>query len=1016
MPTESETAYPRFKSTVTDRELREVYTPTPDERELARQHTTGDVAQVAFLTLLKTFQRLGYAVSLTAVPVRVVDHVASQVGLTITTGDLIGYDASGTRRRHLRIIRTHLGISAYGPEAQAAMEQAMAEAALGKDDLTDLINIALEEMVRQQWELPTFSAFSRAATKVRSRVNNGFHAHIGIALTDEHLRRIDQLFVTDPQTHESSWNQLREDPGKPNLKHLRELLDHINWLTSLQIATQALAKIPDVKIKRFAAEAQTLDASRMQNMRSRKRYTLALCLLTTQYAQALDDLAEMVIKRLMRLHQQGKEAFEAYRNAQQKRIDELILVLRDVTVAYRGEGTDQERMEAIDAAFGGESANVLLECETHLAFVTNTYYPFLRKLYGSYRALLFKFLNTVVLRSSHQDTALETTIAFLKENETRTGNWLPICSVEKKRGEEPSLLPLVDLSWMSDVWWRIVSGQSKRTPLPERVDRRHFEICVFSQILWDLKTGDLSIEGSDLYANIWAQGISWEEYTQQVNDYGAMLGVPVDGPGFVNHMRTWLDEIAREVDANFLNAQVTIEKGEPIIHKQKKKRTPPGLKELEAILAERLNPFSLLDILSDTQFWLDWCQDFGPISGLETKLADAIERYLVTVFAYGTQLGPSETARSLPDIDRRQIAWIHQRHITEENLERAITRLTNAYVRFELPRRWGSAKRASADGTKWEIYVQNLLAEYHVRYGGYGGIAYYHVSDTYIALFSRFIPCSVWEAVYILDGLMSNQSEMKPNEVSGDTQAQNAVVFGLAHLLGIRLMPRIRNLKDLTLYRPDPANTYVHIDELFQGTVDWDLIATHLPDMLRIALSIKAGRMTASTILRKLSSYSHKNRLYQAFRELGRVVRTGFVLQYLADPELRATIQQATNKSEAFNHLVQWLAFGNMGVIPTNNRAEQRKYIKYNHLLANAVILVNTAAITKILSDLTKEGYVVHSEAVVALSPYITQHIIRFGRFALDRTRKPLPLDFDLPLFSREEIQEVVEDVVTVSA
>src|SRR5436305_10203022 len=104
-------------------------------------------------------------------------------------------------------------------------------------------------------------------------------------------------------------------------------------------------------------------------------------------------------------------------------------------------------------------------------------------------------------------------------------------------------------------------------------------------------------------------------------------------------MRTWLDTIAREVDANFLNSQVTIEKGEPIIHKPKKKRTPAGLKDLEALLAQRLNPISLLDILSDTQCWLDWCQDFGPISGLETKLADATLRYLITVFAYGTQLG-----------------------------------------------------------------------------------------------------------------------------------------------------------------------------------------------------------------------------------------------------------------------------------------------------------------------------------------------------------------------------------------
>lgn len=721
MPTEPETAYPRLKSTVTDRELRDVYTPTPDECDLARQHTSGSVALVAFLILLKTFQRLGYAVSLTAVPARVVEHIATQVGLTVTTADLLGYDASGTRRRHLCIIRTHLGIGAYGPEAQVVMEQAMAEAALSKDDLTDLINIALEELVRQRWELPAFSAFSRAATKIRSRVNNGFHAHIGIALTDEHLHQIDQLFVIDPHTRESPWNRLREDPGKPNLKHVKELLDHITWLASLQIATQALAEIPDVKIKRFAAEAQTLDAARMQNMRSRKRYTLALALLTTRYAQALDDLAEMVIKRLMKLHQQGKEAFEAYRDSQQKRIDELIEVLRDVTVAYRGEGAEQERMAAIDAAFDGKSADVLVDCETHLAFVTNTYYPFLRKFYGSHRALLFKFLSTVTLRSSHQDTALEATIAFLQANEARTGDWLPICTVEKRRGEEPGHIPLVDLSWMSDVWWRIVSGKTKRTPSPSRVDRRHFEICVFSQILWELKTGDLYIEGSDLYANTWAQGISWEEYAQKVGDYAAMLGFPVEGAGFVDHLRTWLDTIAREVDADFPRAQVTIEKGDPIIHKPKKKPAPRGLKELEAILAERLDPLSLLDMLSDTQFWLEWCQEFGPISGLETKLEDAIERYLVTVFAYGTQLGPSETARSLPGIDRRQIAWIHQRHITEENLDRAITRLTNAYARFELPRRWGSPKRASADGTKWEIYIQNLLAEYHVRYGGYGG-------------------------------------------------------------------------------------------------------------------------------------------------------------------------------------------------------------------------------------------------------------------------------------------------------
>ncbi len=344
-------------------------------------------------------------------------------------------------------------------------------------------------------------------------------------------------------------------------------------------------------------------------------------------------------------------------------------------------------------------------------------------------------------------------------------------------------------------------------------------------------------------------------------------------------------------------------------------------------------------------------------------------------------------------------------------MDTAITRVINGYAHFDLPRRWGSGKRASADGTKWEVYTHNLLAEYHIRYGGYGGIGYYHVSDTYIALFSRFIPCGVHEAIYLLDGLLKNESDIKPEEVTGDTQAQNAVVFGLSHLLGIRLMPRIRNWKDLTLYRPTPQSRYEHINALFSDDIDWDLIETHVPDLLRIVLSIKTGRITASTILGKLNTYSHKNKLYQAFRELGRVIRTGFLLQYVGDPELRAIIQRETNKSESFNGFAKWLAFGNGGVIPTNNRREMRKYLKYNHLLANIVIFANVAILTHALNELASEGHRIDPDAVAALSPYITQHLVRFGLYQMDRTHLPKPLTYQVS-FDPEEVQEEGKEAI----
>ena len=211
------------------------------------------------------------------------------------------------------------------------------------------------------------------------------------------------------------------------------------------------------------------------------------------------------------------------------------------------------------------------------------------------------------------------------------------------------------------------------------------------------------------------------------------------------------------------------------------------------------------------------------------------------------------------------------------------------------------------------------------------------MADTYIALFANFIPCGVWEAIYLLDGLLKNLSYIsyiQPDTIYGDTQAQSTPVFGLSELLGITLMPRIRHWKDLKMYRPDKQTTFIHIDTLFSDTIDWNLIKTHVPDMLRVALSIKDGRITPSTLLRKLDTYSKKNRLYQAFRELGYALRTEFMLKYLGSAELRALIQAATNKSESFK--------------------------------------------------------------VASLSPYLRPHINRFGHFSLDMDTLPPELIYDL--------------------
>jgi len=215
-------------------------------------------------------------------------------------------------------------------------------------------------------------------------------------------------------------------------------------------------------------------------------------------------------------------------------------------------------------------------------------------------------------------------------------------------------------------------------------------------------------------------------------------------------------------------------------------------------------------------------------------------------------------------------------------------------------------------------------------------------------------------------------------------------------MLGIKLMPRIRNWKDLTFYRPGEDAIYKHIDPLFGDPVDWDLLKTHWRDPLQVVLSTKAGKVLPSTLLRKLGNSSRKNRLYQAFRELGRVVRTVFLLKYISDIQLREQITATTNKVEAYNGFSKWVFFGGEGVITENDPEEQEKRIKYKDLVSNVIIFQNVVDMRFALRQLRQEGYDVTREDVAALGPYITRHIKRFGDYIVDLTKVPVPLESDM--------------------
>ncbi|MFF5213007.1 Tn3 family transposase [Streptosporangium sp. NPDC000396] len=236
----------------------------------------------------------------------------------------------------------------------------------------------------------------------------------------------------------------------------------------------------------------------------------------------------------------------------------------------------------------------------------------------------------------------------------------------------------------------------------------------------------------------------------------------------------------------------------------------------------------------------------------------------------GINLGPYETAKHLTGISARELSMIRNRHIDITKLNAAIATVVNAFAESDVVKAWGDGSAVAADGTQVGTCIDNLPAETSIRYGGVGGIAYHYISDTYVALFSRFIPCGVWEAVYLTEGLLANDSDIQPTTAHADTQDQSTPVFALATLFGFDLMPRIRNFKDLIFFRADPHVIYPHIDELLgdrgRNVIDRDLIERHWRDLMQVAISISASRLSSATLTRRLRSNSRKNRIYKVFR------------------------------------------------------------------------------------------------------------------------------------------------------
>ncbi|MBM2667912.1 Tn3 family transposase [Klebsiella pneumoniae] len=206
-------------------------------------------------------------------------------------------------------------------------------------------------------------------------------------------------------------------------------------------------------------------------------------------------------------------------------------------------------------------------------------------------------------------------------------------------------------------------------------------------------------------------------------------------------------------------------------------------------------------------------------------------------------------------------------------------------------------------------------------------------------------------------------------------------VFAACAILGYRFAPRIRDLPSKRLYAFNPSAAPAHLRALIGGKVNQAMIERNWPDILRIAATIAAGTVAPSQILRKLASYPRQNELATALREVGRVERTLFMIDWILDAELQRRAQIGLNKGEAHHALKRAISFHRRGEIRDRSAEGQHYRIAGMNLLAAIIIFWNTMKLGEVVANQKRDGKLLSPDLLAHVSPLGWEHINLTGEY-----------------------------------
>jgi TnpA family transposase len=877
-----------------------------------------------------------------------------------------------TVSQHQARLRAYLGLENYGDEEADRLAAFIFNEACRLEQTAALHARAREFLKDQGILLPADYALNRLVGEQRKLAREHIFEKLSMTLTGEVSKRVDELLAVETGSKISELQQIKANPSKPSPEAMVTLLRKLKIIEATGVIGLDLSWLNSNYQRALFHYVRKCSVHRLRELSESRRNASLVCFLWQSYRDAIDQAVDMFGKLLTRIESQAGHELDAQMRDQRKAIKSSLSTLKTVGEVVLDESVDDGAVrERIFSELSRE------ELATQLSSISqwisgrksDVFYGVLRR-FSYLRRFSPVFLETLVLAeepNGDQSPCLEATEVLRRLN------------AENKR-KLPDDVPTAFLS-------------KRLKPLVEDGDKRAWECALLLKLRDEIKAGNISVERSKRFGNFddfFITASDWESLREGFFRRAKLPSNPSEIPEFLRaRLDKAYDLFLREAPGNsYAQADETgwhlsADPSEKLDEEAQSK-----LDHLKSWLSKHMRSIKLPELLIEVDNDLGFTSHFMAQAQGERRDPDDICTILATVLAHGCNVGLHTMSRLTEDISYKQLKRVSDWLLTGETQRTALAEIVHAISRLDATAAWGEGRTSASDGQRFSLRRRILQQTYSTRFSDFALEFYSFVADNYAPFYSTPIECTDRDSAFVLDGLLYNESDLDLEEHYTDTHGYTEVNFAAFAMLGRRFCPRIRGVKHQRIYRIDRERDYGALCGLVgraDRTLDPGIIAEQWDRMGQLYASLERGHATASVALKRLVSYSAKNRFYRANRDLGRVLKTEFILSYMSQPQLRARIRRGLLKVEQLHALARDVYYGRRGRVNARELHEQMNSCSCLTLILACIIYWQAREISKAVreNDPAKEG--VDVGMLKHISPIEWENVVLYGQYVIDR-------------------------------